>query len=53
MTSQNNELLLKEDDNRYVMFPIVDKDIWKMYKKQVDCFLEGRRNRLIKRFGSF
>ena len=38
MTTQNNDLLLKEHDNRFVMFPIVDKDIWQMYKKQVDCF---------------
>ena len=30
--------LLKESDDRYVMFPIQDEDIWKMYKKQVDCF---------------
>ena len=34
MTTQNTDLLLKEDDNRFVMFPIVDKDIWDMYKKQ-------------------
>jgi len=32
------EPLLKEDDNRYVMFPIADQDIWKMYKKQEDLF---------------
>lgn len=32
------EPLLTENENRYVMFPIVDKDIWKMYKKQMDCF---------------
>ena len=32
------EPLLTEDDNRYVMFPIKDKDIWDMYKKQMDCF---------------
>ena len=32
------EPLLKEDDNRYVMFPIKDQDIWKMYKKQEDLF---------------
>ena len=32
------EPLLTEDDNRYVMFPIVDQDIWKMYKKQEDLF---------------
>ena len=30
--------LLQEDDNRFVMFPIVDNAIWSMYKKQVDCF---------------
>ena len=42
MTSNSNkpttDILLTEDDDRYVMFPIVDKDIWTMYKKQVDCF---------------
>lgn len=32
------EPLLKEDPNRYVMFPIQHDDIWKMYKKQMDCF---------------
>lgn len=33
-----NELLLTEDESRYVMFPIKDKEIWDMYKKQVECF---------------
>lgn len=32
------EYLLKPDDSRYVMFPIKDQDIWKMYKKAEDCF---------------
>jgi len=32
------EPLLTPDDNRFVMFPIKHDDIWKMYKKQVDCF---------------
>lgn len=32
------EPLLAQDDNRFVLFPIKDDDIWKMYKKQVDCF---------------
>ena len=32
------EDILKEDINRYVMFPIKHNDIWSMYKKQVDCF---------------
>jgi ribonucleotide reductase beta subunit family protein with ferritin-like domain len=32
------EPILKPDDSRYVMFPIKDNDIWKMYKKSVDSF---------------
>jgi len=38
MTKIINEPLLTPDDNRYVMYPIVNDDIWQMYKKQVDCF---------------
>jgi len=38
MSKLVNEPLLAPDDNRFVMFPIKDQDIWKMYKKQVDCF---------------
>ena len=34
----SDEPLLREDDKRYVMFPIRDQAIWAMYKKQVDCF---------------
>jgi ribonucleotide reductase beta subunit family protein with ferritin-like domain len=30
--------LLREDEGRYVMFPIRYDDVWRMYKKQVDCF---------------
>jgi len=30
--------LLTADENRYVMFPIQNDNIWQMYKKQVDCF---------------
>ena len=32
------EPLLAPDDNRFVMFPIENQDIWSMYKKQIDCF---------------
>ena len=32
------EPLLTEDDNRFVMFPIRDNDVWNMYKKAEDCF---------------
>jgi ribonucleotide reductase beta subunit family protein with ferritin-like domain len=38
MSNSRKEMLLTENENRYVMFPIVDEDIWKMYKKQMDCF---------------
>ena len=38
MSKNNTEPLLVADDNRFVMFPITHQDIWKMYKKQVDCF---------------
>jgi ribonucleotide reductase beta subunit family protein with ferritin-like domain len=36
--SHNNDPLLTESNDRYVMFPIIEDDIWQMYKKQVDCF---------------
>ena len=38
MLRKDVEPLLKEDDNRFVMFPIKDEAIWSMYKKHVDCF---------------
>ena len=36
--SKNSEPLLTENAERYVMFPLTDKSIWDMYKKQMDCF---------------
>lgn len=38
MSKKITEPLLTEDENRFVMFPVSDETIWKMYKKQVDCF---------------
>lgn len=38
MSKSYTEPILQEDDNRFVMFPVSDQTIWKMYKKQVDCF---------------
>jgi ribonucleotide reductase beta subunit family protein with ferritin-like domain len=38
MSKNNQEPLLCENNDRYVMFPIQDNDVWKMYKKQMDCF---------------
>jgi ribonucleoside-diphosphate reductase subunit M2 len=38
VVENNEDPLLKDCSDRYVMFPIQDDAIWKMYKKQVDCF---------------
>ena len=38
MSTPDEDPLLKQTSERYVMFPIQDDNIWKMYKKQVDCF---------------
>ena len=34
----NTEPLLTESNNRYVLFPIQDNDIWSAYKRQMACF---------------
>lgn len=38
MSRTNQEPILTEDDDRFVMFPLKYDDVWSMYKKQVDCF---------------
>jgi ribonucleotide reductase beta subunit family protein with ferritin-like domain len=38
MSKITTDPLLTEDDDRFVMFPIKDQEIWSMYKKQMDCF---------------
>ena len=38
MSKINSEPLLTPNDKRFVMSPIEHDDIWKMYKKQIDCF---------------
>ena len=38
MAKSSHEPILVENEDRYVMFPIQDDEIWKMYKKQMDCF---------------
>ncbi len=45
--------ILEESDKRYVMFPIQDKDIWSMYKKQVDCFWRAEEIDLSKDLASW
>ena len=36
--SKNHEILLSEEQNRYVLFPIQHDDIWKEYKKAMANF---------------
>jgi len=38
MNTNQDEFLLNEDNNRFVLFPIKDEEIWNMYLKQVSCF---------------
>ena len=37
-TNYQEEPLLKENPQRFVLFPLQYKEIWKMYKQQVACF---------------
>ena len=53
MSKLTAEPLLTEDDNRFVMFPIKDESIWKMYKKQVDCFWRAEEVDLSKDMASW
>ena len=50
---KNEEPLLTASENRYVMFPIVNKDIWSMYKKQVECFWRAEEVDLSKDIASW
>lgn len=38
MDNTFKEPLLTDTNDRLVMFPIQDKQVWDMYKKQMDCF---------------
>lgn len=53
MSKLSQEPLLTEDENRYVMFPIKDDTIWKMYKKQVDSFWRAEEIDLTKDLSSW
>lgn len=53
MSKNNQEPLLTEDESRYVMFPIKDESIWKMYKKQVDSFWRAEEIDLTKDLASW
>lgn len=38
MSRITSDPLLTQDDNRFVLFPIKDQEIWEMYNKQVELF---------------
>jgi ribonucleotide reductase beta subunit family protein with ferritin-like domain len=38
MSKNSSDIVLTESENRYTMFPINDQTVWKMYKKQMECF---------------
>ena len=48
-----NEPLLACNEQRYVMFPIKSKEIWQMYKKQVECFWRAEEVDLSKDIASW
>ena len=48
-----SEPLLTSDDKRFVMFPIIHDDIWKMYQTQVDCFWRPEEIDLSKDFNDW
>lgn len=37
-TTESQEPLLCEDNQRFVLFPIVEQEIWKKYKESLACF---------------
>lgn len=53
MSKLSHEPLLTEDESRYVMFPIKDETVWKMYKKQVDSFWRAEEIDLSKDLASW
>jgi ribonucleotide reductase beta subunit family protein with ferritin-like domain len=53
MSKFNDEPLLCETDDRYVMFPIKDKEIWEMYNKQESCFWRVQEIDLSKDLGDW
>ena len=44
MSKTQNEPLLAENPNRYVMFPLQDQDIWQELQENDGLLLASRRN---------
>lgn len=53
MSKQFIEPILTPNDNRFVIFPIEDQEIYKMYNKQVDCFWRAEEIDLSKDFSDW
>jgi ribonucleoside-diphosphate reductase subunit M2 len=53
VSQKEEDPLLTESPDRYVMFPIQDDAIWKMYKKQVECFWRAEEVDLSKDLGDW
>ena len=51
--ASRREPLLSSNDQRYVMFPITNKPVWDMYKKQVECFWRAEEVDLSKDLASW
>ncbi len=45
--SKNTEILLKDNPNRYVLFPIKFPKIWEMYKRQQKCYWTAEEMKLV------
>ena len=45
--SKNTEILLKDNPNRYVLFPIKFPKIWEMYKQQQKCYWTAEEMKLV------
>jgi ribonucleoside-diphosphate reductase subunit M2 len=53
VTNKIPDPLLEPSDDRFVLFPIQDNDIWTMYKRQVDCFWRAEEIDLSKDLGDW
>jgi ribonucleotide reductase beta subunit family protein with ferritin-like domain len=53
VTNKVSDPLLEPSDNRFVLFPIQDNDIWSMYQRQVDCFWRAEEIDLSKDLGDW
>jgi ribonucleoside-diphosphate reductase subunit M2 len=53
VTNKVSDTLLEPSDNRFVLFPIQDNDIWSMYQRQVDCFWRAEEIDLSKDLGDW